>query len=49
MAAQPQVAQIVIKHDLRAVNSLGMRSLSGSILTFQSPAVDRTSINSSSG
>lgn len=49
MAAWPQVDQIVIKHDLRAANALQTRSLLGSTLTLQSPAVDRTSTNSSSG
>lgn len=48
-AAWPQENQIVIKHDLSAANALETRSLLGSILTFQSPAVDRTSTNSSSG
>lgn len=49
MAAWPQVDQTVIKHYLRAANSSETRSLLSSILTFQSPAVDRTSTNSSSG
>lgn len=47
--AGAELDQIVIKHDLSTANVLETRSLLGSILTFQSPAVDRTSTNSSSG